>query len=127
MQGRSWPFTLQDRHLLSEGEDFESEICAALEEHSEEVLTAPRCPWHNPYAERLIGSIRRDCLDHFIILNARHLKRTLASYFRYYHESRTHSGLRKQCPCLRQVSSAGRIVEIPQPGGLHHPYELIAA
>jgi transposase InsO family protein len=93
----------------------------------EEVLTAPRCPWHNPYAERLIGSIRRDCLDHFIILNARHLKRTLASYFRYYHESRTHLGLGKQCPCLRQVSSAGRIVEIPQLGGLHHRYERIAA
>jgi putative transposase len=86
----------------------------------EEVLTAPRCPWQNPYAERLIGSIRRDCLDHFIILNARHLKRTLASYFRYYHESRTHLGLGKQCPFPRQVSNAGRIVEIPQLGGLHH-------
>jgi transposase InsO family protein len=72
----------------------------------EEVLTAPQCPWQNPYAERLVGSIRRDCLDHFIILNARHLKRTLASYFRYYHESRTHLGLGKQCPFPRQVSKA---------------------
>lgn len=53
----------------------------------EEVLTAPRSPWQNPYAERLIGSIRRDCLNHFIILNARHLKRALASYFDYYHGS----------------------------------------
>ena len=51
----------------------------------EEVLTSPRSPWQNPYAERLIGSIRRDCLDHFVILNARHLKRTLSSYFAYYH------------------------------------------
>ena len=50
----------------------------------EEILTAARSPWQNPYAERLIGSIRRECLDHFIILNARHLKRTLASYFSYY-------------------------------------------
>jgi transposase InsO family protein len=93
----------------------------------EEVLTAPRSPWQNPYAERLIGSIRRDCLNHFIILNARHLERTLAAYFCYYHEPRTHLGLAKQCPLPRQVSSAGRIVEIPQLGGLHHRYERIAA
>ena len=54
----------------------------------EEILTAPRSPWQNPYAERLIGSIRRECLNHYIILNARHLKRTLSSYFRYYHKNR---------------------------------------
>jgi transposase InsO family protein len=93
----------------------------------QEVLTAPQSPWQNPYAERLIGSIRRDCLNHFVILNAKHLKRTLATYFRYYHESRTHLGLRKQCPVYRQVCSAGSIVEIPQLGGLHHRYERIAA
>src|SRR5262244_3294352 len=68
----------------------------------EELLTAPRSPWQNPYAERLIGSIRRDCLNHFVILNARHLKRTLASYFAYYHRSRTHLGLDKQCPFPRR-------------------------
>jgi putative transposase len=62
----------------------------------EEVLTAPRSPWQNPYAERLIGSIRRDCLNHFVILNTRHLRRTLASYFAYYHGSRTHLGFDKQ-------------------------------
>jgi hypothetical protein len=67
----------------------------------EEVLTAPRSPWQNPYVERLIGSIRRDCLDHFIIFNARHLKRTLSSYVIYYHGSRTHLGLDKQCPHVR--------------------------
>jgi transposase InsO family protein len=93
----------------------------------EEVLTAPRSPWQNPYAERLIGSIRRDCLNHFIILNARHLKRALASYFRYYHGSRTHLGLDKQCPFPRQVSNIGNIIAIPQLGGLHHRYERIAA
>ena len=93
----------------------------------EEVLTAPRSPWQNPYVERLIGSIRRDCLNHFVILNARHLKRTLASYLVYYHQSRTHLGLHKQCPVLRQVASMGRISEIPQLGGLHHRYERIAA
>jgi transposase InsO family protein len=93
----------------------------------EEVLTAPRSPWQNPYVERLIGSNRRDCPDHFIILNARHLKQTLASYFRYYHESRTYLALGKQCPFAQQVSSAGKVVEIPQLGELHHRYERIAA
>jgi len=93
----------------------------------EEVLTAPRSPWQNPYVERLIGSIRRDCLNHFVILNARHLKRILASYFVYYHGSRTHLGLDKQCPIPRQVSSNGRIIAIPQLGGLHHRYERVAA
>jgi putative transposase len=95
--------------------------------HIEEVLTAPHSPWQNPYAERLIGSIRRDCLNHFVILNARHLKKTLASYFDYYHGSRTHLGLDKQCPFTRQISSIGTIVEIPQLGGLHHRYERLAA
>ena len=93
----------------------------------EEVLTAPRSPWQNPYVERLIGSIRRDCLNHFVILNARHLKRILASYFVYYHGSRTHLGLDKQCPIPRQVSSIGRIIAISQLGGLHHRYERVAA
>jgi transposase InsO family protein len=94
---------------------------------SKEVLTAPRSPWQNPYAERLIGSIRRECLNHFVILNAKHLKRTLTKYFRYYHESRTHLGLGKQCPVPRSVSSSGKIIEIPLLGGLHHRYERIAA
>jgi hypothetical protein len=93
----------------------------------QEVLTAPRSPWQNPYAERLIGSIRGDCLNHFIILNVRHLKRTLTSYFAYYHGSRTHLGLDMQCPFPRQALSMGRIIEIPQLGGLHHRYERIAA
>jgi transposase InsO family protein len=93
----------------------------------EELLTAPRSPWQNPYAERLIGSIRRDCLNHFVILNARHLKRALASYFGYYHRSRTHLGLDKQCPFPRPVSRIGRIIAVPQLGGLHHRYERVAA
>jgi transposase InsO family protein len=93
----------------------------------EEILTAPQSPWQNPYIERLIGSIRRECLNHYIILNARHLKRTLSSYFRYYHESRTHLGLGKQCPLPRKVLDVGKIVAIAQLGGLHHRYERIAA
>jgi putative transposase len=92
-----------------------------------EILTAPQSPSQNPYAERLIGSIRRECLNHHIILNARHFKSTLASYFRYYHESRTHLSLGKQCLFPREALTAGRIVSIPQLGGLHHRYERMAA
>ena len=93
----------------------------------QEILTAPQSPWQNPHAERLIGSIRRECLNHYIILNARHLKRTLSSYFRYYHESRTHLSLDKQCPFPREALKVGKIVATPQLGGLHHRYERIAA
>jgi putative transposase len=92
----------------------------------EEVLTAPQT-WQNPYAERLIESIRRECLNHFIILNARHLKRTLAAYFYYYHRSRPHLALGKQCPIERQVMKDGAIVAVAELGGLHHRYERIAA
>src|SRR5271167_420533 len=116
-------YLIRDRDTIY-GNDVRQRIAAL---GIQELLTAPRSPWQNPYAERLIGSIRRDCLDHFIILNARHLKRTLNSYFGYYHGSRTHLGLEKQCPFPRQVSSTGRIIAIPQLGGLHHRYERVAA
>lgn len=92
-----------------------------------EVLTAPQSPWQNAYAERLIGSIRRECLNHFIILSSRHLKKALASYFRYYHRSRPHLALSKQCPIERQVMKDGAIVAIAEVGGLHHRYERVAA
>jgi putative transposase len=91
------------------------------------VLTAPQSPWQNAYVERLIGSIRRECLNHFIILNAYHLKKTLCAYFRYYHRSRPHLALDKQCPIERQIMNHGVIVEIPELGGLHRRYERIAA
>ena len=68
-----------------------------------EVITAPRSPWQNPYAERLIGSIRRECLDHVIILSERHLRRVLSSYFQYHHDVRTHLSLDKDCPRPRPV------------------------
>jgi transposase InsO family protein len=92
-----------------------------------EVLTAPQSPWQNAYVERLIGSIRRECLNHFIILNARHLKKTLVAYFRYYHRSRPHLALSKQCPIERNMLKDGAIVAIAELGGLHHRYERIAA
>lgn len=93
----------------------------------QEVLTAPQSPWQNAYAERLIGSIRRECLNHFLVLNARHLKRTLGHYFRYYHRSRTHLGLGKQCPIEREVMERGVIIEKAELGGLHHRYERVAS
>ena len=95
----------------------------------EEVLIAPRSPWQNPYAERVIGSIRRECLNHVIVLNQRHLKRILSGYFDYYHRSRTHLSLSMDCPKPRPIQSPdqGRVVEFPEVGGLHHRYERCAA
>jgi putative transposase len=95
----------------------------------EQVLTSPRSPWQNPYVERLIGSIRRDCLDHVIVLSQRHLRRTLASYLHYYHRWRTHLSLDMDCPDPRPVHSTdrGTVVEFPEVGGLHHHYERLAA
>jgi len=78
-------------------------------------------------AERWIGSIRRECLNHFIILNTLRLKRTLAAYFCYYHRSRPHSALDKQCPVERQVMQDGAIIAVAELGGLHHRCERIAA
>ena len=95
----------------------------------EEVKTAPRSPWQNPYAERLIGSIRRECLDHVIVFNERSLKRILRSYIDYYHDCRTHLSLRKDTPATRQVQppEIGRVIEMPVVGGLHHRYLRKAA
>jgi len=94
-----------------------------------EVLTAPRSPWQNPYAERLVGSVRRKCLDHMIVLGEQHLRRILTAYSSYYHKSRTHLSLHKNAPETRAVHppSMGAIVEIPDVGGLHHHYERRAA
>ena len=71
----------------------------------EEVVTAPRSPWQNPYVERLIGSIRRECLNHVIVLNETHVRRILASYFTYYHESRAHLSLERNAPVVPIIYS----------------------
>jgi transposase InsO family protein len=95
----------------------------------EEVLIGPKSPWQNPYVERLIGSIRRECLDHVMVLHERHLRRLLTSYFQYYHRWRTHRTLDMDCPLPRPVQrpEAGLIWEVPEVGGLHHHYERRAA
>jgi putative transposase len=94
-----------------------------------ELLTAPQSPWQNPFAERLIGSVRRECLNHILVLNERHLRRILIRYFAYYHRARTHLSLDKDAPDVRpaQLPAAGPIVEIPEVGGLHHRYVRFAA
>jgi hypothetical protein len=95
----------------------------------EEVKIAPRSPWQNPYVERVIGSIRRDLLDHVIVLNDQHLRRLLRGYLSYYHHFRTHLSLDMDCPVPRVVQPPilGSVRSVPEVGGLHHHYERLAA
>jgi transposase InsO family protein len=87
--------------------------------------SSARSPWQNGHAERLIGSIRRDCLDHVVVFGERHLRHLLNSYQRYYNEVRTHLSLQKDAPIPPAVRSAGRIVPVPLLGGLHHQYDRV--
>ncbi len=95
----------------------------------EQVLTAHRCPWQNPYSERLNGSIRRECLDRIIIFSEAHLRRVLKEYFEYYNCYRVHQSLEMDAPEGRKVQSPeqGNVIAIPHVGGLHHHYERKAA
>jgi putative transposase len=94
-----------------------------------EVIISPSSPWQNPYAERMIGSIRRECLDHVIVLSERHLRRLLTAYLAYYHGARTHLALEKDAPMTRRVQTPteGPAVAFAEVGGLHHRYERRAA
>ncbi len=94
-----------------------------------EVLTTPQSPWQNPFAERLIGSIRRECLNHVLVLGEQHLRRILTRYLAYYHQARTHLALDKDAPDLRPIELpvTGKIVQLPEVGGLHHRYVRRAA
>ena len=87
--------------------------------------TSPRSPWQNAYAERLIGSIRRECLDHVVVFGERHLRHVLASYMKYYNGVRPHLSLEKDAPFSRAVDRVGRILSQPILGGLHHQYVRI--
>jgi putative transposase len=93
------------------------------------VLTSPQSPWQNPFVEWFIGSIRRECLGHVIIINGAGLRRVLNDYFGYYEHSPTHLSLGKDAPITRHVQppSSGSVIEIPVLGGLHHRYERRAA
>jgi len=94
-----------------------------------EVLSAPRSPWQRAYVERLIGSIRRECLDQVMVFNEASLRPTLRLYADWYHRSRTHLSLNKDAPEPRAVQSPemGRVVAVPQVGGPHHRYDRRAA
>jgi Integrase core domain len=86
---------------------------------------SPGSPWQNGYVERLIGTLRRECLDHVLIIGARHLRQILVSYATYYNQARTHLALQKDAPLFRTVRRCGRIVAIPILSGLHHQYVRI--
>src|ERR1700724_531534 len=127
----AFPWDTAPRYLLrdrdtSYGPAFRNRVHAM---GIEAVVTAPRCPWQNPSVERIIGSLRRECLDHIIIFNERQLRRVLSSYFQYHHQTRTHLSLDKDCPEPRPVHppTAGNIIAFPEVGGLHHRYERRAA
>src|SRR5262249_40634435 len=125
----AFPFDSSPKYLLRDrdriyGTEFRKQVDAM---GIQEVLSAPRCPWQRAYVERVIGSIRRECLDHVIIFGEDSLRRTLRSYFSYYHQSRLHMSLDKVSPVSGPVQSGGEVIAIPEVGGLHHRYERYAA
>jgi len=127
----AFPYETAPRYLLRDrdsiyGADFVRRVRST---GVKQVVTAHKSPWQNAHVERLIGSTRRECLDHVIVLNGQHLRRILRAYFVYYHESRTHQGLENDCPIPRAVQpiDAGAVVAEPVLGGLHHRYWRTAA
>jgi putative transposase len=127
----AFPFDKAPRYLLHDrdgvyGDEFHRTAAALL---IEEVVSAPQSPWQNPYCERFIGSIRRDCLDHVIVFNEHHLRRILSVYFTYYLTARCHRALDRHSPVARSVeppSQGKRVIAIPHVGGLHHRYARCA-
>jgi transposase InsO family protein len=127
----AFPWDTAPRYLLRDrdrifGDEFTKQV---KDMGIKQVLSAPRSPWQRAYVERLIGTLRRECLDHVIVFNETSLYRHVKSFLAYYHESRTHLSLAKDAPESRPVQrpEIGRIAAIPQVGGLHHRYERRAA
>ena len=127
----AFPFDQFPRYLLRDrdaifGHQFKEQV---RDMGIEEVLSTPRSPWQRAYVERVIGSIRRECLDHVIVFDEGSLRRILGSYVEYYHRSRTHLSLQKDSPVPRPVHPRhiGPVVSVRQVGGLHHRYERRAA
>jgi putative transposase len=127
----AFPWETAPRYLLRDrdglyGAEFSSRVQSI---GIGEVKPAPRSPWQNPYVERLIGTLRRECLDHGVVQNETHLRHLLRDYLTYYHRCRTHLSLEKDTPEPRLVErpDQGGIVEMPMVGGLHHQYTRRAA
>jgi putative transposase len=127
----TFPFDQLPRYLLRDrdaifGNEFRGQV---RDMGIHEVLSTPRAPWQRAYVERVIGSIRRECLDHMIVFHETSLRRILGSYFDYYHRSRTHLSLSKDSPEPRSIQppEMGSVVAVSQVGGLHHRYERRAA
>jgi len=123
----AFPWDRAPRHLIRDragafGEIFKKRLYAM---GIRDRPTAPRSPWQNAYVERLIGSIRRDCLDHLIIVDERHLRNLLRDYAEYYNRLRTHLSLNKDAPFGRPVQSHGVLCRLPHFGGLHHSFVRI--
>ena len=118
------------RYLLHDRDSVFADVATTIAGmNMQTMLTAPRSPWQNAHAERVIGSIRRECLDHVIVVNGAGLRRALTAYITYYTRSRTHLALDKDTTQSRPVTppSAGHVVATPEVGGLHHRYDRIAA
>ena len=122
---RAPQYLLRDRDRVF-GADFTKQV---EDLGIQEMLSAPRSPWQRAYIERVIGSIRRECLDHVIVYNEASLYRHVKSFVEYYHETRTHLSLQKDTPATRSVQppGSGHVIALPQVGGLHHRYERRAA
>ena len=120
----AFPWAEAPRHLVRDhdgvyGAAFKKRLRAmGIRDHP----TAPRSPWQNAYVERLIGSIRRECLDHVVALNEAHLHRIVKAYADYYNRARTHWSLSKDCPKHRPVETFGEVKSLSILGGLHHLY-----
>jgi transposase InsO family protein len=123
----AFPWDQAPRHLLRDRDRSYGSIvrrrmhAMGIRDHP----TAPRSPWQNGHVERLIGSIRRECLDHIVVSGEASLRRTLKAYARYYNEVRTHRSLHKDAPDTRSVQFTGSIHSRPVLGGLHHHYVRI--
>ena len=128
---QAFPYDTMPQYLIRDRDAiFGAEVKRLLKDMEiHEVLTAPRSPWQSPYVGRLIGSIRRECLDHVIVISEESLRRILRSYWGYYHKSRTHLSLGKDAPEPRATQNAalGKAIALPEVGGLHHRYERRAA
>jgi transposase InsO family protein len=125
----AFPFDTAPKYLLRDRDRiYGDEFRKRLEVMGiKEILSAPRSPWQRAYVERVIGSIRRECLDHVIVFNEESLRHTIRAYIGYYHRSRLHLSLDRDSPDPRPVQSIGAVIDIPEVGGLHHRYERRAA